>query len=109
MAGQGAVNIVAAAVRIAGGAARVAETLRVSRSQVYRWINARTMAHATYVHVATLSTLSGIETRFLGGNGLDISQVSSQTQNGLTTGINGQARSIKPGRKNESLERGAEL
>ncbi len=62
-------NVVAAAVRILGGAQRVADALGVSRSQVYRWIKARTMAHATYLHVAKLSSLSGIDTGFLGGDG----------------------------------------
>ena len=62
-------NVVAAAVRILGGAQKVADALGVSRSQVYRWIKARTMAHATYLHVAKLSSLSGIDTGFLGGDG----------------------------------------
>jgi hypothetical protein len=62
-------NVVAAAVRILGGAQKVADSLGVSRSQVYRWIKARTMAHATYFYVAKLASLSGIETGFLGGDG----------------------------------------
>jgi len=62
-------NVVAAAVRILGGAQKVADSLGVSRSQVYRWIKARTMAHATYFYVAKLATLSGIDTGFLGGDG----------------------------------------
>ncbi len=62
-------NVVAAAVRILGGAQKVADALGVSRSQVYRWIKARTMAHATYFYVAKLSSLSGIDTGFLGGDG----------------------------------------
>jgi hypothetical protein len=62
------VNVVATAVRIAGGPQRVARSLSVSRSQVYRWIKAGTMAHAIYVHVAKLANLSGIDTQFLGGN-----------------------------------------
>jgi hypothetical protein len=62
-------NVVAAAVRILGGAQNVADSLGVSRSQVYRWIKARSMAHATYIHVAKLASLSGIDTGFLGGDG----------------------------------------
>jgi hypothetical protein len=62
-------NVVAAAVRIIGGAQKVADALGVSRSQVYRWIKARTMAHATYFYVAKLASLSGIDTCFLGGDG----------------------------------------
>jgi|HubBroStandDraft_6_1064221.scaffolds.fasta_scaffold1214085_1 hypothetical protein len=60
-------NVVAAAVRILGGAQKVANSLGVSRSQVYRWIKARSMARATYMHVAKLASLSGIDTDFLGG------------------------------------------
>ena len=62
-------NVVAAAVRILGGAQKVADSLGVSRSQVYRWIKARTMANATYFYVAKLASLSGIDTGFLGGDG----------------------------------------
>ena len=62
-------NVVAAAVRILGGAQKVADSLGVSRSQVYRWIKARTMAHATYFYVAKLASLSGIDPGFLGGDG----------------------------------------
>jgi len=62
-------NVVAAAVRILGGAQKVADSLGVSRSQVYRWIKARSMAHATYIYVAKLASLSGIDTGFLGGDG----------------------------------------
>ena len=68
--GRDEVNVVATAVRIAGGPQRVATLLQISRSQVYRWMNARTMANATYVHVARLANLSGIQTQFLGGDGL---------------------------------------
>jgi hypothetical protein len=67
--GREEVNVVAAAVRIAGGPKRVAEMLSISRSQVYRWINARTMANATYMYVAKLARLSGIQSQFLGGDG----------------------------------------
>jgi hypothetical protein len=62
-------NVVAAAVRILGGAQTVADSLGVSRSQVYRWIKARSMARATYFYVAKLANLSGIEAAFLGGDG----------------------------------------
>jgi len=61
-------NVVAAAVRILGGAQNVADSLGVSRSQVYRWIKARSMARATYIYVAKLASLSGIDTGFLGGD-----------------------------------------
>jgi len=61
-------NVVAAAVRILGGAQKVADSLGVSRSQVYRWIKARSMARATYIYVAKLASLSGIDTGFLGGD-----------------------------------------
>jgi hypothetical protein len=60
-------NIVATAVYIAGGPQRVAQALRVSRSQIYRWIAAGTMSHAIYIHVSALAKLSGIGTQFLGG------------------------------------------
>ena len=66
-------NVVAAAVRILGGAQKVADSLGVSRSQVYRWIKARSMAHATYIYVAKLASLSGIDTGFLGGDGSSLS------------------------------------
>jgi hypothetical protein len=62
------VNVVATAVRIAGGPQKVARSLSVSRSQVYRWIKAGTMAHAIYIHVAKLANLTGIDAQFLGGN-----------------------------------------
>jgi|SRR5579872_1420434 len=65
-------NVVAAAVRILGGAQKVADSLGVSRSQVYRWIKARSMAHATYIYVAKLASLSGIDTGFLGGDGTSL-------------------------------------
>jgi hypothetical protein len=71
--GRDEVNVVAAAVHIAGGPQRVAKLLQISRSQVYRWMSARTMANATYVNVAKLASLSGIQTQFLGGDGLGLS------------------------------------
>jgi hypothetical protein len=70
--GREDVNVVATAVRIAGGPKRVAEILCISRSQVYRWINARTMENATYIYVAKLARLSGIQAQFLGGDGSSI-------------------------------------
>jgi hypothetical protein len=71
-------NVVAAAVRIMGGAQKVADSLGVSRSQVYRWIKARSMAHATYIYVAKLASLSGIDTGFLGGDGTSLASEGSK-------------------------------
>jgi hypothetical protein len=70
-------------------------------------MNAGTMAHATYVHVATLSALSGIETRFLGGTGLDLSAASNNRSDISASNI-GHARAIKASRKNDSPERAIE-
>jgi len=85
-------NVVAAAVRILGGAQKVADSLGVSRSQVYRWIKARSMAHATYIYVAKLASLSGIDTGFLGGDGTPL------PSNGLKETARKQPlRSLKPG------------
>ena len=75
-------NVVAAAVRILGGAQKVADSLGVSRSQVYRWIKARTMERATYLHVAKLASLSGIDTGFLGGSGSVSSPLLSREAQG---------------------------
>jgi hypothetical protein len=75
-------NVVAAAVRILGGAQKVADSLGVSRSQVYRWIKARSMARATYIYVAKLASLSGIETGFLGGEPSSIGSAVSRESNG---------------------------
>ncbi len=63
-------SAVLAAVRIAGGPDKVAELLGVHRSQVYRWIRARTMARARYQYVETLADLSGVDMRLLGVKGL---------------------------------------
>jgi len=65
---RGSANVIAVAVRIAGGPSRVAPLLGVSRSQVHRWIEAGTMARAIYMHVAALAKLSGIKIEFLGGD-----------------------------------------
>jgi hypothetical protein len=75
-------NVVAAAVRILGGAQKVADSLGVSRSQVYRWIKARSMARATYIYVAKLASLSGIETGFLGGDASLIGSAVNRESNG---------------------------
>lgn len=75
-------NVVAAAVRILGGAQKVADSLGVSRSQVYRWIKARSMARATYIYVAKLASLSGIETGFLGGEPSSIAGTPNRDSNG---------------------------
>ena len=83
--GREEVNVVAAAVRIAGGPKRVAEMLSISRSQVYRWINARTMANATYMYVAKLARLSGIQTQFLGGDGGPVQVDVGIFEKGLAT------------------------
>jgi hypothetical protein len=83
--GREEVNVVAAAVRIAGGPKRVAEMLSISRSQVYRWINARTMANATYIYVAKLARLSGIQTQFLGGDGGPSAIEEASVEKGLAT------------------------
>jgi len=64
---QGA-NVIAVAVRMAGGPSRVAPLLGVSRSQVHRWIEAGTMSRAIYSHVAALAKLTGIRIEFLGGD-----------------------------------------
>ena len=91
-------NIVATAVYIAGGPQRVAQALRVSRSQIYRWIAARTMSHATYIHVSALAKLSGIGTQFLGGEVLsDSDSPDSQNVDGSVVSKRND-RSAKPGR-----------
>jgi hypothetical protein len=46
----------------------VSLSLSVSRSQIYRWIKAGSIAHAIYIHVAKLANLTGIDAQFLGGN-----------------------------------------
>jgi len=50
------------------------------------------MAHATYIYVAKLASLSGIDTGFLGGDG------TPSTSNGIKEGAKKQPlRSLKPG------------
>jgi len=91
-------NIVATAVYIAGGPQRVAQALRVSRSQIYRWIAAGTMSHAIYIHVSALAKLSGIGTQFLGGEVLSDSDFpDSQDLDGSIVSKPND-RSAKPGR-----------
>jgi hypothetical protein len=58
--GRRRVNMVAAAVELAGGVAKVSREIRVSRQTVYNWIEAGTMATALYKHVVALSKLSGV-------------------------------------------------
>ena len=96
------VNVVATAVRIAGGPQRVARSLSVSRSQVYRWIKAGTMAHAIYIHVAKLANLTGIDAQFLGGNVsiADLKQARKlrprpANQNGETASENGRSQLVR--------------
>ncbi|MGO9058199.1 MAG: YdaS family helix-turn-helix protein [Candidatus Binataceae bacterium] len=54
------VNLVEAAVEVAGGVTAVARKLGVSRQAVYNWIAAGHMMDVTYRYVAGLSKLSGI-------------------------------------------------
>lgn len=54
------VNLVEAAVEVAGGVSAVARSLGVTRQTVYNWIAAGTMFDVTYRYVAGLSKLSGI-------------------------------------------------
>jgi len=54
------VNLVEAAVEVAGGVSAVARELGVSRQTVYNWIAAGHMLDVTYRYVAGLSKLSGI-------------------------------------------------
>ncbi len=113
--GREEVNVVAAAVRIAGGPQRVAKLLQISRSQVYRWMNARTMANATYVYVAKLASLSGIQTQFLGGDGLGLAKpevlkggnavTSADEDSGRKQGRD--ALNLRAGRKPERRNQGA--
>lgn len=93
------VNMVAAAVRIAGGALRVAQFLDVSRSQVYRWINARSMARATYVYVAKLSNVSGIDMQLLAGEGSTLSNGAAMSTNGSEPRPKIKPEQIKPRRR----------
>jgi len=54
------VNLVEAAVELAGGVSAVARKLGVSRQTVYNWIAAGQMMDVTYRYVAGLSKLSGV-------------------------------------------------
>ncbi|MGO9452435.1 MAG: YdaS family helix-turn-helix protein [Candidatus Binataceae bacterium] len=54
------INLVEAAVDIAGGVSAVAGKLGVSRQAVYNWIAAGHMMDVTYRYVAGLSKLSKI-------------------------------------------------
>ena len=54
------VNLVEAAVELAGGVSVVARKLGVSRQTVYNWMAAGQMMDVTYRYVAGLSTLSGV-------------------------------------------------
>jgi transposase-like protein len=52
--------MVEAAVELAGGVARVARELGVSRQSVYNWIAAGDMTKARFKHTAALSKLSKV-------------------------------------------------
>jgi transposase len=54
------VNLVSAAVELAGGVSAVARKLGVTRQTVYNWIAAGHMLDVAYRYVAGLSKLSGI-------------------------------------------------
>ena len=54
------INLVEAAVEVAGGVTAVARQLGVTRQTVYNWIAAGHMLDVTYRYVAGLSKLSGI-------------------------------------------------
>jgi hypothetical protein len=54
------INLVEAAVEVAGGVTAVARQLGVSRAAVYNWIAAGHMMDVTYRYVAGLCKLSGI-------------------------------------------------
>jgi Putative antitoxin of bacterial toxin-antitoxin system, YdaS/YdaT len=58
--GRRHVNLVEAAVELAGGVTTVARKLGVSRQPVYNWMAAGHMWDVTYRYVAGLSRLSGI-------------------------------------------------
>ena len=60
MSGRRQVNLVEAAVELAGGVTTVARKLGVSRQSVYNWMVAGHMWDVTYRYVAGLSNLSGI-------------------------------------------------
>jgi hypothetical protein len=54
------VNLVEAAVELAGGVTAVARKLGVTRQTVYNWMAAGHMLDVTYRYVAGLSRLSGV-------------------------------------------------
>jgi transposase-like protein len=54
------VNLVSAAVELAGGVSTVARKLGVTRQTVYNWIAAGHMLDVTHRYVAGLSRLSGV-------------------------------------------------
>jgi hypothetical protein len=54
------VNLVEAAVELAGGVSAVARKLGVTRQTVYNWMAAGHMLDATYRYVVGLSKLSGV-------------------------------------------------
>jgi len=54
------INLVEAAVEIAGGVTAVSRKLGVSRSAVYNWIAAGHMLDVTFRYVLGLSKLSGV-------------------------------------------------
>ncbi len=60
------VNLVDAAVELAGGATTVARKLGVTRQTVYNWIAAGHMLDATHRYVVGLSRLSGVPMEQLG-------------------------------------------
>jgi DNA-binding phage protein len=62
-----AVNMVEAAVDLAGGVTVVAKELGVSRQAVYKWIAAGDMTKARFKHTAELSRLSKVPIQRLMG------------------------------------------
>jgi Putative antitoxin of bacterial toxin-antitoxin system, YdaS/YdaT len=61
-------NAVEAAVELAGGVAKVAMELGVSRQTVYNWIAAGDMMRARYKDVVALSKVSGVPVGRLAGD-----------------------------------------
>ena len=53
-------NMVEAAVELAGGVSKVAKELQVSRQTVYNWISTANMKTVRHKYVVALSKLSGI-------------------------------------------------
>jgi len=60
------VNLVEAAVEVAGGITAVSRKIGVSRQTVYNWIAAGHMLDATFRYAMALSKLSGIPVEQLG-------------------------------------------